>query len=94
MRVMRIFSAMLLAVFAVFQSSFASLESSTVKAYQTMSGGGSAKIYKVATLDSLIYIAGQPQPAGLRQLKKLKIKAPVDLVEQNEISHSKAIGRY
>ncbi|WP_267257083.1 hypothetical protein [Coxiella endosymbiont of Ornithodoros maritimus] len=94
MRVIRVFSAILLAVFAVFQSSFTSLESSTVKAYQTMNGGGSAKIYKVATPNSLIYIARQPQPAGLRQLKQLKIKASVNLVEQNEISHPKVIGRY
>ena len=57
---------MLLAVFAVFQSSFASLESSTIKAYQTMDGGGSAKVYKVATMDSLIYIAGQTPVSGFR----------------------------
>ena len=50
MNVVRLFSGALLAIFVTVQSSFASLEPSTVEAYKAMTLPGIGKAYQMTTM--------------------------------------------
>lgn len=87
MRSFKLFLRALLftASFFALEVSYAGLEPATQLAFQSKNISGIGKVYQIATMEGSIYIAtGQPTQAGLKQLRKLKIKTLINLLPHNE----------
>lgn len=69
---------------SIISFSYAGLEPATQEAFQKKEVSGLGTIYKIATMDGSIYIAGAPTEEGLKQLKKLKIKTFINLQTRKE----------
>lgn len=78
-------SLVLAVSFLALMTTYGGLEPATQKAFQSKNIPGVGKVYQIATMEGSIYIAvGKPTMAGLRQLRKLKIKTYINLLPQNE----------